>query len=460
MSTALVWFRNDLRIRDNAVLAKAVENHEFVIPIYIFDDNYFGKTAFGFAKTGSFRAQYLLESIDDLQGSLLELGGDLAIRKGNTAEELAKLVESFEVDVIYTQKEVCKEELDIEKAVKKAVNCKVDFTWTSTLFHPNEIPFSFENIPDIFSNFRKKCEKYGAVKSEVEAPDFINLSTGLDAGCLPSLEDLGLQKSKADSRVALKFKGGEKEAWKRLDHYFWQTGELANYKFKRNGLLGEDYSSKFAAWLAHGCISPVSIYHEVKRFEGEVKKNQSTYWLVFELIWRDYFRYVCAKYGDHVFYPGGIRQENIQWKWDANLFEKWRLGETGVPFVDANMKELLHTGFMSNRGRQNVASFLVKDMGIDWCAGAEWFESQLVDYDVCSNYGNWNYVAGIGNDPRDDRYFDVVWQAKKYDAKAEYIRTWLPELKDASPEQAIEPWKGGLFPVDYPKPVVRGRFMK
>ena len=136
--------------------------------------------------------------------------------------------------------------------------------------------------------------------------------------------------------------------------------------------------------------------------------------MVFELIWSDYFRYVCAKYGDHVFYPGGIRQENIKWKWDAEHFEKWRLGETGVPFVDANMKELLHTGFISNRGRQNVASFLVKDIGIDWRAGAEWFESQLIDYDVCSNYGNWNYVAGIGNDPRDDRYFDVVWQAKKF----------------------------------------------
>ncbi|MGB0432230.1 MAG: DASH family cryptochrome [Bacteroidia bacterium] len=460
MNTAIVWFRNDLRIRDNAVLAKAIEQHEFVIPVYVFDDHYFGNTKFGFAKTGSFRAQFLIEAIDDLQDLLLELGGDLIIRKGDTAKELSKLVEEYEVDAIYAQKEVCKEEIEIEQTVEKAVDCKVDFTWTSTLFHPSDIPFSTEQIPDVFSNFRKKCEKYGSVKEEIESPEFINMPTGIKSSGIPNLADLGIERISIDKRAALHFKGGEREAWKRLNHYFWQTEELANYKYKRNGLLGEDYSSKFAAWLALGCISPVSIYHEVKRFESEIKKNQSTYWLVFELIWRDYFRYVCAKYGDHVFYPGGIRQENIKWKWNRELFEKWRLGETGVPFVDANMQELLHTGFMSNRGRQNVASFLVKDLGLDWRAGAEWFESQLVDYDVCSNYGNWNYVAGIGNDPRDDRYFDVVWQAKKYDTKAEYIKTWLPGLADASAEQAIEPWKGGLFPVDYPEPVVRGRFMK
>ena len=285
MSTAIVWFRNDLRVRDNAVLAKAIEQHEFVIPVFVFDDQYFGNTKFGFKKTGSYRAQFLIESIDDLQESLLDLGGDLLIRKGNTAQELSKLVEEYEVDAIYAQKEVCKEEIEIEKSVENAVNCKVDFTWTSTLFHPSDIPFSFEQIPDIFSNFRKKCEKYGSVKEEIQSPEFINMPSEIETSGIPNLADLGIERISIDKRAALHFKGGETEAWKRLNHYFWETEELANYKYKRNGLLGEDYSSKFAAWLALGCISPVSIYHEVKRFESEIKKNQSTYWLVFELIW-------------------------------------------------------------------------------------------------------------------------------------------------------------------------------
>lgn len=459
MSTAIVWFRNDLRLRDNPVLSKAIENHDYVIPVYIFDEYYFGTTPFGFQKTGAFRAQFLLESVLDLKANIEQKGGKILVEKGNTADILSRLAIDFKADTIYAQKEVCKEETDIEKAVEECVKCKVDFSWTSTLFHPNDIPYTLEQIPDIFTNFRKKCEKYGSIKPEVAEPISIKCHEHLPNTSLPNLQDLGLEPINIDKRKAIHFKGGETEAWNRLNHYFWQTEELQNYKYKRNGLLGEDYSSKFAAWLAHGCISPISIYQQVQRFEKEIKKNQSTYWLVFELIWRDYFRYVCAKYGDRVFYSGGIREEKTNWKWNANLFEKWRLGETGVPFVDANMKELLLTGFMSNRGRQNVASFLVKDLGIDWRAGAEWFESQLIDYDVCSNYGNWNYVAGIGNDPRDDRYFDVVWQAKRYDTKAEYIKTWLPKLADASPEQATEPWKGGLFPVDYPEPIVNGRFM-
>ena len=118
----------------------------------------------------------------------------------------------------------------------------------------------------------------------------------------------------------------------------------------------------------------------------------------------------------------------MQLKENQRLFDLWAAGQTGTPFIDANMRELNATGFMSNRGRQNVASYLVKDLGVSWLMGAEYFESQLIDYDVCSNYGNWNYVAGVGNDPREDRYFNIITQAKRYDENGDYVRTWLPEL--------------------------------
>ena len=166
-----------------------------------------------------------------------------------------------------------------------------------------------------------------------------------------------------------------------------------------------------------------------------------------------------------MFYQSGPGRVRKQWWLNFDKLHLWREGKTGMPFVDANMRELLLTGFQSNRGRQNVASFLTKNLGVDWRAGAEWFESQLIDYDVCANWGNWAYVAGVGNDPRQDRYFHVIKQARDYDPEARYVKTWLPELEGLEPEVAHEPWllqKNGRQQVfdafgpelDYPEPVI------
>ena len=192
--------------------------------------------------------------------------------------------------------------------------------------------------------------------------------------------------------------------------------------------------------------------------------NDSTYWLIFELLWRDYFRWISAKHGIQIFQPEGLQGVKIPWKQDREAFELWRTGQTGIPFVDANMRELLHTGFMSNRGRQNVGSFLTKNLGIDWRLGAEWFESQLIDYDVCSNWGNWNYTAGVGNDARGFRYFNIPKQAKDYDPQGKYVRHWIPELSSISGEQIHQPWRISVKELGdrhditlgetYPKPMV------
>jgi deoxyribodipyrimidine photo-lyase len=147
--------------------------------------------------------------------------------------------------------------------------------------------------------------------------------------------------------------------------------------------------------------------------------------LIFELLWRDYFHFVALKFGTRLFKASGLKNNFIKkWNRDKITFMKWVNGETGVDFVDANMKELKATGFLSNSGRQNVASYLTKDLGIEWTWGANYFESQLIDYDVCSNWGNWNYIAGVGNDPRDDRHFNIEKQASTYDPRGEYVRLW------------------------------------
>jgi deoxyribodipyrimidine photo-lyase len=214
--------------------------------------------------------------------------------------------------------------------------------------------------------------------------------------------------------------------------------------------------------LALGNISPRTIYFAAKRYEKERGlANKSTYWLIFELIWRDFFRFFSEKHGKKIFLLGGARDSNPQqWNTDPEKIRRWKEGRTGWPLVDANMRELAATGWMSNRGRQNVASFLILDWAVDWRVGADWFESQLLDHDVCSNYGNWNAAAGLTGG-RVNR-FNIAKQSKDYDPTGAYLRHWLPELARVPAPKIFEPWK--LSPqeqakyevqigVDYPRPL-------
>jgi deoxyribodipyrimidine photo-lyase len=238
-----------------------------------------------------------------------------------------------------------------------------------------------------------------------------------------------LNSISTDSRAVLPFKGGETEAILRLKHYFFESKSISKYKETRNGMIGADYSSKFSAWLALGSLSPREIYFELKKYEAQFGSNDSTYWLVFELLWRDYFRFMMKKHRAKFFQQNGIQSKGITINKNNILaLQSWIDGQTGVDFVDANMLELKLTGFMSNRGRQNVASYLCNDLKLDWRYGAAYFEQQLIDYDVCSNWGNWAYLAGVGNDPRGNRYFNIEKQAQDYDKDKDYRKLWLADF--------------------------------
>ncbi|MFN1834690.1 DASH family cryptochrome [Balneola sp. MJW-20] len=458
---AIVWFRNDLRIHDNESLIKAAEYDE-VIFLYCFDPIYFGHTEHGFPKTGPHRGRFLLESLEDLQNRLQELGNNLVIRRGDPSEVIPELVTQYSVSKVFAQEEVTREEIVTEDELISKLDNKIEFHWGHTLFHIEDVPFDEDKIPDVFTSFRKKCEKYSEVRAEYEEKLTPPPVKDIDTGKLPSLSDLEIEEKPQDERSVLSFEGGETAALARLNDYIWTKDLLKKYKNTRNGLLGADYSSKFSPWLANGCLSPRRIYHEVKKYEEERTSNKSTYWMIFELIWRDYFRYSALKYGDKIFHAGGIQGKKRDWKGKNEAFQKWAGAATGIPFIDANMRELNKTGFMSNRGRQNVASFLAQNLNIDWRIGAEYFESLLLDYDPCSNYGNWAYNATVGHDPR-NRYFNIINQADRYDKKAEYIKHWLPELKNVPPEKAHEPWKltdaeqseyGIQIGHDYPQPMI------
>jgi len=428
IKTALVWFKTDLRIEDNETLLKAIAQSEKIIPVYCFDDSHFETTSYGFKKTGSFRAQFLLESLEDLDAKLRALGSGLRIVMGKPEVEIPKLVQEYKAQKVFAKREVAFEERQTEKKVQDELfklRCELEKVSTSTLYRAEDLPFSIKDIPDVFTNFRKKTEKDSEIRPPFEAPTKIN-SPEISPLELPSLEALGLAKTTIDSRAVLQFKGGETEAIKRLKHYFYDTKCLSTYKETRNGMVGADYSSKFSAWLALGCISPRFIYAEIKKYEKQFGANDSTYWLVFELLWRDFFRFMFKKYQTKFFLYAGIKTEKVNSKsLNEKLLLQWINGTTPSDFINANMLELQQTGFMSNRGRQNVASYFCNELNMDWRIGAAYFEEQLIDYDVCSNWDNWAYLAGVGNDPRGHRYFNIEKQASDYDKNKAFRSLWL-----------------------------------
>jgi deoxyribodipyrimidine photo-lyase len=442
---AIVWFRQDLRLHDNEALTTALRMAEEVIPVYIFDERTFlGETRFGMPKTGKHRARFILESVIDLRENIQSLGGKLLVRLGRPEDILAEIAQQIKASWVICNRERTQEEVLVQDGLEQklwGMGVELLYTRGKMLYHTQDLPVPVQHTPDIFTQFRKETEHITPVREPLPSPTALPpYPPMLDPGEMPTLGTLGHADFEIDERAAIHLKGGETEGLKRLRHYFWEKDFIAQYKETRNGLLGPDYSSKFSAWLSQGCLSPKLIYHELKRYERERISNESTYWLFFELLWRDFFRLMGKKHGTRIFQKGGTQEKDLRHlKNNRELFELWAQGKTGVPFVDANMRELAATGFMSNRGRQNVASFLVRDLKVNWQMGAEYFESQLIDYDPCSNWGNWNYVAGVGTDPREDRYFNILTQAKNYDPQGDFVRTWCPELACISQDKIHRP---------------------
>jgi deoxyribodipyrimidine photo-lyase len=414
---------------------------EGLLPVYVLPPRLAGRTSFGFPKLGVYRARFLRETLEELGLELRARGSDLLLTYGRPAEIISELCRSYGINEVSYQFEVGTEETEEQRELERALSSlspqpALRCVEGQTMYAPDRTPFGagFEEMPDVFTNVRKTLEKTGTIVAPVPAPKQLPpppdrraepAGIRLFESALELFSDAGVKQAEPDSRAAFRSRGGEEAAFERLQHYFWDTDALARYKYTRNGLLGADYSSKISAWLANGSLSPRSVYAEVKRYERERKKNVSTYWLVFELTWRDYFNFLMRKYPRDSFRLHGPMRRRLDWTQDHDVFDAWREGRTGEPFIDANMKEIALTGYMSNRGRQNVASYLARDLGIDWRMGAQWFESLLIDYDPASNYGNWTYNTGVGTDPRLDRYFSPKRQAEKYDPKGEHRDLWL-----------------------------------
>lgn len=311
-----------------------------MLPLYCFDPRHFKQTHhYSFPKTGTFRVQFLLESVQDLRENLTKHGSNLMIVYGKPEEVVSRICKSLIGSklTLACQSEVTKEETDVEKSLQKVCQeNQANFIkiWGSTLYHKADMPFPIPSVPDSYTAFRKEVEYKLRIRPEISMPDklkpFPTLPADIPWGDLPTYELLNSTKPKLNKFSAFPFKGGETASLQRLKSYLWDTDAVAKYKETRNGLVGTEYSTKFSPWLAHGCLSPRRIHWELEKYEAERTKNESTYWVRFELLWRDYFKFVSLKYGDRIFYPYGMKGIRQQWKKDMQLFKAWQSGSFSI----------------------------------------------------------------------------------------------------------------------------------
>ena len=445
-NVTLVLFHNDLRVADNATLSKAAElsrNGQLLL-VYgasladgLSDKN--NHPAYHYDTMGVARQQFLQESLIDLNASLEQLGNRLlylqqASAVSDTFGQLNELIEAQQVT------DICVSKTDdyYQNQVYTLLQDKhPQVCWhietTATLF--DELPLN--DLPKSFTQFRKKIEAdYDLLHAE---KDIVIYPTPESLAPLPDnmqSRDEYFFESQLSNEIeidktlnqASNFTGGESNGLKHLDTYF-DSDAPSTYKATRNALDEWTHSTKFSAWLANGSLSVNTVLNRLRRYERDVIANDSTYWIWFELLWREYFYWYAVTHQQKLFWFKGIGEHTPSTQFDQRRLEKWKSGKTAYPIVNACMHQLKATGYMSNRGRQLVASCFIHELNLDWRCGATYFEQHLIDYDVASNWGNWQYLAGVGADPRGCRQFNLDKQTQQYDPNGEFIHQWQGELE-------------------------------
>jgi deoxyribodipyrimidine photo-lyase len=435
--TLLYLHRHDLRLHDNPILEQLRKKGAFdhFLPIFVFPGSQIElspllrpehqggqrkevRAPFGTWRSGNWRVQYLCESVWDLRRSYAKLGVQMLVAAGSSDAVVRSIIQALQEQgssqmEFWLQKEYTVEEQREEAALQAVCKAEKDVMYKtveeSTLVDIADLGYPIEKLPNFYTEFRKGVEPLTSVRAPFEAPKELPASLSvsfaneyevpqeLDAVIESLCKPFGGRCAES-SNTAHPMKGGETNALQRLDHYVsgGKSAPAATYKNTRNGLLGPDYSTKFSSFLSVGSLSPKLIHHKLCQFEKENKLegDVNPYWIRFELLWRDYFKFVALKFGNRMFLKYGLKKTPTKNQWlgpDSREAKRWKEGTTGVGFVDAAMRELKATGYLSNRARQIVASFLTKDLNVDWRVGAEYFEEQLLDHDPAANYGNWQY---------------------------------------------------------------------
>ena len=400
----LYWFRHDLRTHDNPALAQALEAAQItgqpLHTLWVQDEAWLQPTRWGFRRCSARRLAWWQSAVHALKTQLSTQGIALQIDQGPPAKAVQKYCAQHGIEQVFCEAIAAPYE-QAEVASLRGSGLQVTAVWQSSLLDPQGLPFEVSKLPQVFTRFRELIEK-----NDIQPPQPIDAFVLASAASgSPNIEP-----------------AGEHAAQAHVQQYFASAAPW-RYKITRNGLMGTDFSSRWSPWLATGALSARRVYAQLKDAEAAKGANDSTYWLWFELLWRDYFRFLHLQHGRQLYMHHGL--SSLPYPTHNPLaFERWTQGRTLHPFVNAGMRELAATGWLSNRMRQVVASYLVHDLGCDWRAGAAWFESQLIDYDPYSNQGNWLYIAGRGTDPRQGRRFNPDLQAQQYDPSGAYQQHW------------------------------------
>lgn len=434
MKTVLFWFRNDLRLHDQPALAHAMalaaRQGAALLPVFCHAPP--ATTRWGFARVGPHRLAFDTSTLACLSAQLAARGSHLLECAGMAQAVLPALAKALsdKGDCSVVCETIAAPEEEAEVAALRALGLPVHTVWQSSLLHPDDLPFAAADLAPVFTTFRNAVERAKVQpRAPLPAPAVLpalppeQLWTAFQ--CPPTAAQTPAARHDPRSsfpHATADFAGGERAALAHLAQYLARKLPHS-YKQTRNGLTGVDYSSKFSPWLATGALSARQVMAQLRQFEAEHGANDGSYWLWFELLWRDYFRLLHLQHGAALYRARGLSDQPLA-AHNAQGFKRWCQGQTGEPLVDAAMRELAATGYLSNRLRQVVASFLVYDLHGDWRAGAAWFEHCLLDYDVYSNQSNWLYIAGRGTDPRGGRRFNPQKQAQDHDADGSYRHLW------------------------------------
>lgn len=420
----MYWFRRDLRLDDNPGLRRAVAlakaHQTWLLPIALPPPQAVD-TPWGAVPRGAHALAWSLQAHDALDAQLRSMGS--LLWRCQDLPALHALAKQCGVAHIVGETIAAPFEQAQWASVASNPSWQAHGVHQSTLLAPEALPFAPEAVPLVFTAFRQAVEAAG-----LRATQPCEAVTALPPlpPELPPSPVLGLPKPVVRddrSSIAAERRCGElgaREHWQRyLDRQlplsYWDT---------RNHLNGPDFSSQLSLDLAWGTLSARRAVAMLDDFERDHGQTKSSYWLWFELMWRDHFRWLHQRFGRQLYRARGLAAQPRPVRASHKDWLRWCAGQTGQPLVDAGMRELTATGFLSNRMRQIVASYWLHDMGGDWRAGAAWFEAQLMDEDVFSNQGNWLYIAGLGSDPRGGRRFDIARQTAQHDRDGHYQRQW------------------------------------
>lgn len=430
MHLAIMLFTRDLRIHDNPALSAAMLRAESVVPLFVLEDRLVNGPL-----AAPNRVRFLLEALDDLRSSFRERGGDLVIRRGDTVGEVIGLARDTGAEGVFCAGDVsgyAAGRQDRFTAACRQARLELVLCPGVTVVPPAELrPSGGGDHYRVFTPYLRAWER-AKRRPVAAAPEKVRLPDGLKPGELPGLA--------ARRKGAGTFPGGESAASKRLDAWL-RSGGVDGYAGGRNDLAGAE-TSRLSPYLHFGCLSPLQLAETAG--PGEFTR---------QLAWRDFFHQVTAAFP--AITTRDYRPGRVRWRDDREAFDAWREGRTGVPIVDAGMRQLLQEGWMHNRARMIVASLLCKQLRIDWRLGARHFMDLLFDADVANNYGNWQWSAGTGNDTRLGRVLSPLRQATRFDAAGDYVRRYVPELAGLDAVAIRRPWtlpagkRGG-----YPAPIV------